>query len=211
MKFIIADTETTGFKPEIDDVISFGAFSIETNERGLLDLNTIKGIHKFFYIDKEVPADASAVNHLTRKILGERSGFRYLEDCVDDISEFVYQPDAVLCGYNIKFDYSMLKYNFMRNGLKPPVYKSTFDVMNEQKILLRGNGYDKLRAIKLVQAVDVIFRQKKGVTKKQLEDSFNVCVKACGINNAYAEYHSALYDAFVTMMILREILLLKNK
>ena len=28
---------------------------------------------------------------------------------------------------------------------------------------------------------------------------------------AYAEYHSALYDAFVTMMILKELLIFKNK
>lgn len=211
MKYIILDTETTGFKPEIDDVISLGAFSIETDANGLLNFNTIKGIHKFFNIEKEVPADASAVNHLTRKILQERSNHKFLEDCVDEISDFVYQPDAVLCGYNVRFDYDMLKCNFIRYGLKPPIYSSTFDIMKEQKVLLRGTGYDKVRAIKLTQAVDIIFRQKRGLDKKKLENSFNLISKACGIDMAYAEYHSALYDAFVTMMILKELLIFKNK
>lgn len=210
MKFIIADTEATGLNPQVVDMLSFGAFSVETGENGLLDFSSLEGIHRFFNTDKEVPAEASRVNGLTRQICFDKSNGDYLEDCYEELSNFVYRPDALFTGYNTSFDATVLRCNFLRLGLPEPKWGGMYDVMQEQKILLKGTGYETRRGIKLTTASDIIFRQKKVYTKEQLNKAFAVIVRTLELGEPEAQYHSALYDAFITMMILNRILLYKK-
>lgn len=211
MKYIIADTETSSVNANTAEMYTFGAFSIETNSKGLLDFDTIKGIHRYFNTDKEVPGDAAAVNGLSRKILLEKSKGDYLEDCVNELNDFINQPDATLVGYNTQYDRTVITSNLLRVGLEPPKWRNTMDIMQEQKCLLVGTGYDKYPRIKLVKAADIIFREKKLYTKDQLHQVFDLLVDACGIKDCATQYHTALYDAFITMMILRQILIHRNQ
>lgn len=206
MKYIIADTETSSVQAAIAEMYTFGAFSVETNDSGILDFNTIKGIHRYFNTDREVPGDASAINGLTKKILMQKSNGDYLEDCYTELSDYVYQPDAILVGYNTQYDRTVITSNLLRAGLEPPVWRNTMDVMQEQKPLLIGTGYDRVARIKLVKAVDIIFRGKNHTTKEQLHKVFDLMVERCGIADSSAAYHTALYDSFCTMMILDQIL-----
>lgn len=211
MKYIIADTETSSVNATTAEMYSFGAFSVETHEDGTLDFNTIKGIHRFFNTDKEPPGDSIAVHGLTREILRKKSNGDYLEDCYQELSEFVFQPDATLVGYNTQYDRTIITNNFLRSGLNKPVWRNSLDVMQEQKCLLVGTGYDRQARIKLVKAADLIFRVKKVYTKEALQSGFDFLVECCGIGNADATYHSALYDAYTTMMILDQILQFKAR
>jgi DNA polymerase III epsilon subunit-like protein len=203
---LFTDTETSSVQAAIAEMYTFGAFSVETNDSGILDFNTIKGIHRYFNTDREVPGDASAINGLTKKILMQKSNGDYLEDCYTELSDYVYQPDAILVGYNTQYDRTVITNNLLRVGLEPPVWRNTMDVMQEQKPLLIGTGYDRVARIKLVKAVDIIFREKNHTTKEQLRKVFDLMVERCGIADSSAVYHTALYDSFCTMMILDQIL-----
>lgn len=211
MKYIILDTETSSVNPRTAEMYTLGAFSVETFDNGLLNIDTLKGIHRYFNTDSEVPGDAASVNGLSRKILLEKSGGDYLEDCVDELNDFIYQPDAVLVGYNVNYDKTVITNNLLRVGLNPPRWRNSMDIMQEQKPLFAGTGYDSVPRVKLVKAADIIFRGKKVATKEQLHQIFKVFVEHCGIEHSDAMYHSALYDAYITMMILRELLIFKNK
>lgn len=206
MKYIIADTETSSVQAAVAEMYTFGAFSVETNDSGILDFNTIKGIHRYFNTDREVPGDASAINGLTKRILVQKSNGDYLEDCYTELRDYIYQPAAILVGYNTQYDRTVITNNLLRAGLEPPVWRNTMDVMQEQKPLLAGTGYDRIARIKLVKAVDIIFREKNHTTKDQLRKVFDLMVERCGITDSSAVYHTALYDAFCTMMILDQIL-----
>lgn len=210
MKFIIADTEATGLNAHVAEMLSFGAFYVETGENGLLNFNSMKGIHRFFNIDKEVPAASSQINGLTRQICFEKSNGDYLEDCFQELSEFVYNTDAVFTGYNVKFDLNIVRSNFLRCGLEEPRWGGIYDVMQEQKPLLIGTGYETRKGVKLTTAADIIFRQRNVYTKEQLNQAFSVIVRRLELGEPEAQYHSALYDAFITMMILNRILLYKK-
>lgn len=211
MKYIIMDTEASSLQTAIAEMYSFGGFSVETDSNGLLDFNTIMGIHRFFNTDKEVPAEAGAVNKLTRKILEERSNGDYLEDCYQELDYYMYRPDAYLVGYNTQFDKSIITSNYLRHGLNRPQWKGVIDVMQEQKILLRGTGYDKPRGIKLVKAKDIIFRQKLHISDDKLKEIFSLFVSKCGIEYSDTLFHTALWDAFITMMIFRYTLIAKKE
>lgn len=210
MKYIIADTETSSVTAAIAEMYTFGAFSIETNSNGLLDFNTIKGIHRYFNTDKEVPGDAAAVNGLSRKLLLEKSNGDYLEDCYKELDDYIYQPDAILAGYNVNYDRTVITNNCLRAGINPPKWKNVIDIMQEQKCLFKGTPYERIPRIKLVKAADVIFREKGLYTKQQLHNAFSILVEACGIPESSTIYHTALYDAFITMIILDRILAYRN-
>lgn len=209
MKYIIADTETSSVTAAVAEMYTFGAFSIETNSKGTLDFDTIKGIHRYFNTDKEVPGDAAAVNNLSRKILLEKSNGDYLEDCYTELTDFIYQPEAILAGYNVSYDRTVITNNCLRAGLNPPKWKNAIDIMQEQKCLFKGTPYERIPRVKLVKAADIIFREQKLYTKQQLHNAFNILVEACGIESSDALYHTAIYDAFITMMILDRILIYK--
>jgi DNA polymerase-3 subunit epsilon len=205
MKYIIADTETSGLNTSTAEMYSFGAFSVETAPDGTLDMNTLKAVHRFFNTDNEVPADAAAVHGLSRAMLLCKSNGDYLEDCYNEITDFVYSPDAYLVGYNTSFDQKIIVNNFAKAGLNLPKWRGVIDVMNEQKVLLKGTGYDKIR-IKLTKASDLILRDKCGYSVDKLNAVFDLFKRTCGITDADVSYHSALYDSFKTLMIFREVL-----
>lgn len=209
MKYIVLDTESSGINTRTAELYSIGAFSVEDNPDGTLNMNTLKGIHRFFNTDDEVPAPASAVNHLTRDYLLRVSNGDYLEDCYQELNDFIYQPESVLVGYNTRFDRDIIYNNCANVGIPLPRWRDIYDVMYEQKVLLRGGGYDNISRLRLTSAVNIILKRNCGYTEESLLSAFNLLKQACGITNGEANAHSALYDAFTTLMIFREIKKLK--
>ena len=207
MRYIIMDTEASGLNTATCEIYSFGAFMIDTFENGVLDFNSLKAVHEFFNTDVEVPAAASNVNGLTRAILEERSNGLFFEEKYQSIADYIYAPDAIVVGYNVDFDKEMVRNNLLRYGLKAPIWKGSMDVMQIQRdTVLAGTGYNGKKFIKLVKASDLVLRQRCGLSNEKLEKLFALFVNHAGLGNDYSHYHSALWDAFITMMIFNEIL-----
>ena len=201
MRYIIMDTEASGLNTATCEIYSFGAFMIDTFENGVLDFNSLKAVHEFLNTDVEVPAAASNVNGLTRAILEERSNGLFFEEKYQSIADYI------VVGYNVDFDKEMVRNNLLRYGLKAPIWKGSMDVMQIQRdTVLAGTGYNGKKFIKLVKASDLVLRQRCGLSNEKLEKLFALFVNHAGLGNDYSHYHSALWDAFITMMIFNEIL-----
>lgn len=206
MRFIVIDIEATSTNPHTADMLSFAAFSIVQKDNGQFDFNTLTAINKYFMYDKQVPADASAVNGLTRERLMRLSNGDYIDDAIDSMKSFIYAPDAILAGYNVRgYDYNVLSNNLNRYGLELPKYNGIYDVMYEQKRLLENTMYATRTKIKLTEAVRTILCDKYGMTMSAIQNLYTEIIDELHLRTTMEDnmlFHTALWDSFVTLLLL---------
>ena len=181
--YFVFDTETTGTNTKYDEVIELAGIKFCIKDERLV-VNSIKFIDQYFNIDREVPADARRVNGLTRSMLIKYSNGLYLEDCIDTLSEYLYDDKCIAVNYNTKFDVSILNSNLRRAGAEPIKFEKYTDVMQFCKNPYTG------RPIKLVLA-----------KTKYLPDNESVDALYTQLFNRKASDHSALYDAYITFRL----------
>jgi DNA polymerase III alpha subunit (gram-positive type) len=186
--FTVFDTETTGKYANIAELLEFGAIKCRFVNNAL-DLKSIKYTDQFFCVDNEVPADARAVNGLTREMLFKYSNGEYLEDKIDSIADFVYDPKAILVNYNSNYDMVVMRNNLARGGLEEMQYDRNIDMMPYYR------NRNTNRSIKLTQARQQLLYEEN-LTIDQFDNLYEKLFK----RNSKA--HTALYDAYVTWRLL---------
>jgi DNA polymerase-3 subunit epsilon len=105
-RFVCADTETTGFSPEMDRVVEVALVEVVGSSIG-------RKYQQYFSIETEMPEAARKVHGLTRQLLASYKPFNLL--CFGDITDFI--GDATVVAHNAKFDISFLDAEAKRLGV----------------------------------------------------------------------------------------------
>jgi DNA polymerase III epsilon subunit-like protein len=190
--FTVFDTETTSKYANIAELLEFGAIKCRFVD-GVLDMKSITYTDQYFCVDNEVPADARAVNGLTREMLFQYSNGEYLEDKIQTIENFIYDPKAILINYNSAYDMTVMKNNLVRGGLEPMQYSKNIDIMP----YCRNKNTN--RSIKLTQARQQLLYDE-GLTIEQFDKLYEVLFKKP------CTAHTALYDTYVTWRLLLHLI-----
>ncbi|GJQ06396.1 3'-5' exonuclease [Capnocytophaga cynodegmi] len=108
VRFVVFDTETTGFKFSTDRILSIGAVTILNNR---IDLkNSIE-----FFLEQEksnpesIPIHGIIKNHKYQKLAEKEALVQFLE----------YIEDAILVGHHVGYDVKMINAALQRNELSP--------------------------------------------------------------------------------------------
>lgn len=113
VRFVVFDTETTGFKFSTDRILSIGAVTVFNNR---IDLkNSIE-----FFLEQEksnpdsIPIHGIIKNHKYQKITEREALNQFLE----------YIGDAILVGHHVGYDVKMINIALQRNEL--PLLKNKY-------------------------------------------------------------------------------------
>lgn len=95
-RFVVLDTETTGLDPGEDKVVDISL--VEVSRNGIRPL-----FHTLIHPQREIPAVASAVHHITLEDVADKPTF-------DEVLPTVmhHLEDAVLVAHNARFDRAMI-------------------------------------------------------------------------------------------------------
>lgn len=108
-KYLVFDLETTGTDPRQDHIIT-------------CDMRTNDGTEYSWILDAggEVPDAASALHGMTTEWVrnyGRKDYKEAVAEIITTLRDFT-STDGVLVGYNVSFDFNMLKHAAIRNGLE---------------------------------------------------------------------------------------------
>lgn len=111
MRPIFYDTETTGINVANDSIIEIAAYDPQRNLEFV----------EFINPGRPIPAEASAVHHITDEMVADADDFaavgqRFIDFCDDDV--------VLIAHNNDRFDLPFLKYEFTRHGLEMPQWKT---------------------------------------------------------------------------------------
>lgn len=115
-KYIAFDLETTGVKHTCDEIVEIAAVRVEN---GIIT----DEYHQLVDPNRPMPAEASAVNHITDDML---SGKPQIHQVLPSFLAFV--GDDVLVAHNAPFDIRFICQACMRNRFRTPL--SCFNTMN---------------------------------------------------------------------------------
>lgn len=101
VSMVSIDLETTGLRPTKNEIISIGAVKQSADKQ-------MNNFHKLIRVDCEIPAEITKLTGITSEALTEQgidlaTGLQLLREFVDD---------AVVIGYNLRFDESFLADGF---------------------------------------------------------------------------------------------------
>lgn len=105
-KLVFVDVETTGTSILSDRIIEIGIYRVE-------DGKIVKKFHSLVDPDRYLPND---ITRLTGITAGELEGAPTFSSLKDTILEMM--TDAVFCAHNAHFDYSFIKAELRRSGIK---------------------------------------------------------------------------------------------
>lgn len=103
----VLDTETTGLEYDSDEIVEIGGARFVDNDWQIT--STLLGCHK------RIPPEASAVHHISNKMV---SGLQKFQDRVDFINDEILRvPETCyFVAHNAEFDREMIKAAYQRSG-----------------------------------------------------------------------------------------------
>ena len=116
---VFLDIETTGLRPDIDQIIEIGAIKISDDKE--------TEFHRLIRSDIHIPDEVCKLTGITDDML--RNGTE-LETSIRDLEAFI--QDTVLVGYNISFDIRFLNKALEKYCLEP-IHNKTMELMREAK------------------------------------------------------------------------------
>ena len=184
-KFVVVDTETTGFY-DTDDVLQIGVMELDSN------LNVVSMSEDYFNTNKRIKPEVANITGLNNNILTDKSGGLYFEDKIEKYGKYLWSGDYIWIGHNIDFDIRMLNSNLERHGFDSIKDKSRICTMTKYKKRLNlktKNG--RLKNPKLGELYDYAVKSI-GKSKRDIDKLYK------GKNVA----HDAMYDVFMTYISL---------
>ena len=117
MRYIVLDTETTGFNAETDDrIIEIGALELVNY------VPTGRVYHQYINPEREIPAGATAVHGIKDADVADKPVYAEIVAAFD---EFI-GDDSTLVIHNAEFDMRFLNAEYKRLGLPPlPMSRAT--------------------------------------------------------------------------------------
>ncbi|WGS64167.1 PolC-type DNA polymerase III [Marinitoga aeolica] len=133
-KFVVFDFETTGFDPNVEEIIEIGAVKIENGE--------IKEVfHKMIKPNKNVPQKIQEITGITNEMLENSPS---IEEILPEFMEFI--TDSVLVAHNANFDYRFLR-RWAKEVLNIEIKMPYVDTLAMARALLNlkgGHSLDKV-------------------------------------------------------------------
>ena len=202
MRYVIFDTETTGLRAGIDDVIQFAYLVID--EKGAV---YDAGNH-YFLTDSDISQGAYKVHGLTHAFLEEHAHGNFLQDFVLNSALFNdNDADITFIGYNVDFDIKMVVSKMRSRGYSAPSFGFNISKLNQDRgrynyCLMRGlaNRYQWGKWKKLGEARNIVLND--------VDDSrFTSFIE--GLKAEFdldlrddVTFHDAMYDVVVTAYML---------
>lgn len=198
-KFIALDTETAGISvAEIEEkpLLSMSGVCAEWN----ITQNTFKLVDAFdffFKTEYEVPADAAAVNHLSRALVNKLSGNKFFEDRFEEFKKYIYAPDTYCVGHNIPFDIEFIRQTCVMTlpGDFKPKYRGYVDTLPLTKKM--APEISSARGMKLGQAFEILCKERNNIQSEDIVES----LKPFGFDITPTA-HSSLYDSCMSLMLM---------
>ena len=201
MLYVIFDTETTGRKPETNDVIQI-AYMVLDDDRNVIDADSV-----YLNTDLIIEQGAYNVHHIDKAFLEENAGSYFLSDFIMSNPYFNGEvEDITYIAYNAYFDITSINTSLVRRGY--PLVKFGSEV----KSLNQTSGRHNLCLMKYSQRYLGRSRWPKLSDTRQCilgEDCENIIQdfikQICGVFNIDIKKdsaaHDALYDTAVTAFL----------
>ncbi len=184
---IIFDTETTGLKPDKDDIIQIAAMELMDG------VPTGKELEVFLNTERSLD-ETTKIHHIDAQYLATHG-----IPAMQGLSRFIeFAGDALLVGHNITFDLEMLKGNLTRLGIKWSPSNGSVDTMQVARLIHpRLPNYKVATLLRELQiegknshnALDDV-RATCGLFLRLLTDSVSGRAKRAEISEAYQKYLS---------------------
>lgn len=108
-KFVVVDVETTGSKPELNNIIEISCILVKNGE--ILDeFSTLVNPHQ------NIPKFITLMTGITNEMIYNAPDFRVI---LPQLKRF-FTPDCVFVAHNVGFDYSFVARSFEKNGFEFP-------------------------------------------------------------------------------------------
>lgn len=133
--YIVLDIETTGFSPEVNEIIEIGAIKVRNFE-------VCDTYHALIKIENEIPETIVRLTGITNEMLN-KDGIQ-IEDALTGFKNFI--EDFILVGHNINFDINFLYDNFVRYSLGL-LTNDFIDTMRLSKMLVKDIYNYKLSSL----------------------------------------------------------------
>ena len=149
-RFVVLDTETTGFDYDNDRILCIGALILQN---GIIPINESLEI----YINQEHYNKNSAQIHgiLKTEILGHKTELESLQEFLD------FLGDAIIIAHHTLFDITMINKALERNGLS----------------ILKNKTLDTAILYKKTLIVSNLFKHKENYSLDELADKFDISKK----------------------------------
>lgn len=149
-RFVVLDTETTGFDYDNDRILCIGALILQN---GIIPINESLEI----YINQEHYNKNSAQIHgiLKTEILGHKTELESLQEFLD------FLGDAIIIAHHTLFDITMINKALERNGLP----------------ILKNKTLDTAILYKKTLIVSNLFQHKENYSLDELADKFDISKK----------------------------------
>jgi DNA polymerase-3 subunit epsilon len=112
-EFSVIDVETTGLSAKTNRVI----------EVGLVKVRNYKIVERYESLINPGSYLPGFITQLTGITDDDVANAPFFSDIVEDLKDFI--GDTIICGHNLSFDSSFIKYEFLRNG-EEPLYNEQF-------------------------------------------------------------------------------------
>ena len=194
MQYAVFDVETTGLGIK-DEVIQFSCILTDENFCALNYFNF------YCYTQQELDVKASEITGINREDLWRLSEGKTFEDQFFKLKELVNNPNLVWVHYSTNgFDLRLVNQTLTNNGLDTFYFGKNCTRLDKQSGVWNFNICNALanfkyggRPRRLSQAASELPYSEEEIIRV-LESK----CKGCGVNG----YHNALYDAFVTWLLL---------
>ncbi len=140
-KYVVFDLETTGFSPEKDRIIEFGAVKIEN---GVITDRFSK------FVDPKIP-----IPFRIRQLTGITDDMVIGADPIEKVlpAFLSFADGCVLVGHNVTFDIGFVRENCRREGFDCPF--TTVDTLGISRVLLPGHAKYTLDAVAKILGVSL--------------------------------------------------------
>lgn len=133
--FVAIDVETTGLKPGRNDIIEICAIKF-------INFKPIMKFHTYLKPCNSIPADATAINHITNDMVADAPKFSQIRSSLQSFIE-----KLPLVAHNASFDMAFLHVS----GLSLDEHASSvYDTLKLARLKIRDDNNEKLESYKLV-------------------------------------------------------------
>ena len=217
MKYFIFDTETSGLCDN-DEVIQLAGFLLDDN------MMIEKVVNCYCNTNKVISPKAIEVHGITNAKLWEYSKQRTLEDFLEDNLWLYNAKDTIFIGYNTPFDIKKVNYTLQSNNVRRMDMDRMLNPLDEYSRKMNfgrsitaipdktnGRNYN----LDIMSTLARHHHLKRWISQeKAFDDYIGSDKKAATLNSLLKvvkhfdvylpkplDYHDALYDAYVTMLL----------
>lgn len=201
MKYMIFDTETSGLEAK-DEITQFAGFLVNDD----LKLERLYNFYCYPLVD--ISDKVVSITGLNKALLMELSGGKFFEEQFHELQYLQTCKDLTWVGYNVSFDTRMINQTLQNNGYEPFQFGRKVSLLNNQHgnyqfdvMMACANLYNHGKRANLAKAVRTYCKTEE----QQIKAEYRRILEFAGIP-MLGEYHNALFDAYSTFHLFKEVI-----